>query len=78
MQIRNLIIIACLKMAIRYASAHRGLISFLSFFFNITITNSFVQREGNVASAAVLPVAQMLINLFADCAYLLVKLSFEF
>ena len=43
-------------MAIRYDSAHRGLISFLSFFFNITITNSFVQREGNAASATVLPV----------------------
>ena len=48
-------------MAIRYDSAHRGLIylliSLFSFFFsNMTIANSFVERGGNVASAAVLPV----------------------
>ena len=45
-------------MVIRYDSAHRGLIylliSLFSFFiFIITITNSFVERGGKVASAAV-------------------------
>ena len=41
-------------MVIRYDSAHRGLIlSFLFFIFIITITNSFVEREVKVASAAV-------------------------
>ena len=40
-------------MAIRYDSAHRGLISFLSFFFNITIANSFVQmRECSISNSA--------------------------
>ena len=41
-------------------SAHRGLINLLVFllskFFNISSANSFVERGGNVASAAVLPV----------------------
>ena len=54
---------ACLKMAIRYDSEHRGfiylLISLFTFFFfniiNITIANSFVENGENVASAAVLP-----------------------
>ena len=50
------LLFTCLKMVIRYDSAHRGLIylliSLFSFFFIfiITITNSFVERGVKVAS----------------------------
>ena len=48
--------LTCLKMVIRYDSAHRGLIYlFFIFFFIITIA-SFVERGGKVASAAVVQV----------------------
>ena len=49
-------LLTCLKMVIRYDSAHRGLIYLLIslfFVFIITITYSFVERGMKVASAAV-------------------------
>ena len=52
-------------MVIRYDSAHRGLIISLfsfSIFFIIIIANSFVERGGNLTSAAVLPVVVVVIN----------------
>ena len=50
-------------MASRYDSAHHGLIYLLiSLFSFLTIANSFVERGGKVASAAVVPVVVVILR----------------